>query len=378
MKKFWAGLIVCAIALFGVINFSACSKKANFDMSNLKKDYETILDGCTSVSMSGGQITFDYTVYKNQQQQPYFENVINTVAPYTRLVDFYNPFLESCMSFAYNYMNVCSTSTIKVAKDTKNRIDTDLNALKIALIAVDNNTTTLAESVMVASNEAKVDYNTRICEYPYRQLFNAYNTLFEKALNFNYDISNLYFNHALSNSIADYSNVDIKQFDASKAVANLKSKTDYQVLNLTRSYYNTHIKGEGLTTTLTTKTASGFPKMDSSFDSFKAKIASVSLDSTFLENLSAKMTAINENNSLKQSFYEESVNMSNIELIMKNDLSIYETALNEIVYLDTKSNPNATTYELFCVKMIEDHNYIVDEYNKVLVRIINIINNAGV
>lgn len=378
MKKFWAGLMICAIALFGVINFSACSKKANFDLSNLKKDYETILDGCTSASISGGQIFFDYTIYKNQQQQPYFETVVNTVAPYTRLVDFYNPFLENCMSFAYSYMDVCSTSTIKVDKDTKNRIDTDLNDLKIALIAVDNNTTTLAENVDTVAKSSEVDYNTRICEYAYRQLFSAYNTLFEKALNFSYDISNLYFNHALSNSVVDYSNVNIEQFDASKAVVNLKSKTDYQVLNLTRSYFNTHIKGEGLTTTLTTKVSSGYPKMDSSFDGYKAKIASVSLDSTFLENLSAKMTAINEDSALKQSFYEESVNMSNIELIMKNDLSIYETALNEIVYLDTKSNPNATTYELFCVKMIEDHNYIVDEYNKVLVRIINIINNAGV
>lgn len=378
MKKFWAGLMICAIALFGVINFSACSNKANYDFSNLKKDYETILDGCTSASISGGRISFDYTVYKNQQQQPYFDNVVNTVAPYTRLADFYNPFLENCMSFAYNYIDVCSTSTIKVDKDTKNRIDTDLNDLKIALIAVDNNTTTLAGNVDVVAKSSEVDYNTRICEYAYMQLFSAYNTLFEKALNFSYDISNLYFNHALSNPIVDYSTVDIDQFDANKAVVNLKNKTDYQVLNLTRSYFNTHIKGEGLIVTFTTKTSTGYPKMDSSFDDYKAKIASITLDSTFLDNLSTKMTAINADSTLKQSFYEESVNMSNIELIMKNDLSIYETALNEIVYLDTKSNPNATVYELFCVKMIENHNYIVDEYNNVLTKIINTINNAGV
>ena len=63
---------------------------------------------------------------------------------------------------------------------------------------------------------------------------------------------------------------------------------------------------------------------------------------------------------------------------MNNDIKVYQIALNDIVYLDKKADPNATDYEKFCVQMIENHNYIVQEYNKVLVNLIAIINDAGV
>ena len=98
MKKFLSAVLVCALTLLSVVCFSACSKKKDYNLSNLKPTYETVADGCASATLSADKIVFNYGNYK-KDGYAYLENVINTVEPYTRLNDFYNPLLHSSKQF---------------------------------------------------------------------------------------------------------------------------------------------------------------------------------------------------------------------------------------------------------------------------------------
>lgn len=376
MKKFLVGVLTCLTALMGAVCFSACSKNKNYDLSKLKTEYSTITNDCVSTSMSGGIIVIDYSVYKKDGES-YLQNVINTVSPYTRLNDFYNPLFQNSMSFAYKYIDACSSKNIKVDETTKQSLDNNLNSLKAAIKNVDDHVGNLAKKVAFADSSS---YTSVICSVEYSTLFDSYDELLSSALKFNFDLANIYFNYGVTSAVEDYSQQTLSTFDAGKAVINLKSQTDYQIINLTRAYYSTYVKGNALTKVFTTKNAEDvFPEPDSNFSTYlTTNVASVSVGDDFVSNLATKTEIINGNEELKKSFYEKRVAMSNVQRIMQNDFKIYEQALNDIVYLDKKQNPNATDYEQFCVKMIESHNYIVGKYNDILVDIINTINNAGV
>lgn len=375
MKKFLVGVLTCLTALTGVVCFTACSKNKQQNLANLKTEYETLADDCVSTSMSGGKIVIDYSVYK-QDNNSYFQNVINTTAPYTRLNDFYNPLFQNSMSFAYKYIDVCSSKNIRVSESTKENLDNNLKALKSAIKNVDDHVGSLAKNVAFAD---EANYTSIICSTSYRALFDSYDSLLSAALKFNFDLANIYFNYGLTSAVEDYSQQTVETFDAGKAVINLKSQTDYQIINLTRAYYSTYVKGNALTTVFTTKNAAdSFPTPDSNYTNYLTTVSSVSLNDAFVSSLATKTDIINQDAELKKSFYEKRVAMSNVQRIMKNDFEIYEQALNDIVYLNKKSDPNATDYEQFCVKMVESHNYIVGKYNDILVDIIQTINNAGV
>lgn len=376
MKKFLSAVLVCALTLLSVVCFSACSKKKDYNLSNLKPTYETVADGCASATLSADKIVFNYGNYK-KDGYAYLENVINTVEPYTRLNDFYNPLLQYSMSFAYSYLDLCSKQAIKVDEATKQIIDNDFKTFKQAVKNVDDHVGSLARIVQFEYDSSQ-EYNLNYCVEAYKALFNSYDWLITAALKYNFDLANIYFNNALTGAFDDYSKYSLETFDANKTMVNFKSQTDYQALNLTRAYFNTYVRGNVLTEYFLSKSGSNYNKPDANFRSFLAAISSITLDSTFDEQLPTKMAVINSNANLKLKFYEESVAMSNIQIIMNNDLAIYHTAINEVVYAEKRVDPNATDYEKFCVKMIENHNYIVNEYSKVLINIINIINNAGV
>lgn len=372
MKKFLVGVLTCLTALTGVVCFSACSDNKQYNLANLKTEYTKVADGCTSASVQAGKIEFDYSVFKSGDES-YFQSVVNSTDPYTRLNDFYNPLLQNSMNFVYQYMDVCSTKTIKVNAKTKQTLDKDLSSLQLALKNVDDHVCSLAKNVHFAE-----DYTSIICSVGYTSLFDSYDALLSASLKFNFDLANIYFDKALTSALEDYSQYTVEEFDANRAVINLKSQTDYQIINLTRVYYSTYVKGNALTTVFTTKDSNNkFASPDVNYKNYLNNIAKVTLSDTFLATLTSKMDVINEDASLKESFYEKSVAMSNVQRIMENDLKIYEQALNDVVYLNKKADPNATDYEQFCVKMIESHNYIVDKYNDILVDIIQTINNAG-
>lgn len=376
MKKFWIGFLTLVLTLCGVVSFSACSKNTTYNLSQLKNSYQAITEGCSSATISGGKIQFNYANFKVNNES-YFQQVISSTAPYTRLTDFYNPLFEKSMSFVYEYIDVCSNKSIKVDEQTKLSLDNDLNALKVALKNVDDHVSSLADNVKFVYNGDK-NYTSIACSQRYTALFNSYDALFSSALNFSYDISNIYFNYAVKSALIDYSKQTVEEFNASTAVINLKSQTDNQILNLTRAYFNAYVKGNALTSTFVTPNAGQYAKPDQNYKDFSNSVSQVSLDASFEASLPEKMEIINTDQTLKNKFYEQSVALSNIQQIMNNDIKVYQIALNDIVYLDKKADPNATDYEKLCVQMIENHNYIVQEYNKVLVNLIAIINDAGV
>lgn len=372
MKKFLVGILTCLTALTGVVCFSACSDKNQYNLANLKTEYTKIANDCTATSVQAGKIEFDYSVFKSGEDS-YFQRVVESTEPYKRLNDFYNPLLQNSMTFAYQYMDVCSTKTIKVDAKTKQTIDKNLAALKSALKNVDDHVCSLAKNVHFAE-----DYTSIICSVGYTSLFDSYDELLSASLKFNFCLADIYFDKALTSALEDYSKYTLAEFDANKAVVNLKSQTDYQIINLTRVYYSTYVKGNALTSVFTTKKEDGsFATPDANFTKYLSNCAKVTLDDSFFATITSKMDVINADESLKQAFYENSVAMSNVQRIMENDLKIYEQALSDVVYLNKKSDPNATDYEKFCVKMIESHNYIVGKYNDILVDIIQNITSAG-
>lgn len=372
MKKFWCLILICAATLLSVISFSGCSKKNQFNLGGLKANYETLTDDCVVASLDTDKIKFDYSVFKIDNTA-YLEQTINNVEPYKRLNDFYNPLLNNSMSFAYSYINVCSNSAIKVDESVMENLNDSLTSLKNAIKNVDNHIDTLAKCVKF--EYPNPDYNSLTA---LKAVFDSYDELLNSALNYNYNLANIYFNNALTSAIDDYSKYTLENFDANKTMINFKSQTDSQILNLTRAYFNTYVRGNVLTETFVSKSGSDYNKPDGNYTSYMSNVASISLGKSFEDSLTSKMEIINSDTDLKQSFYKESIAMSNIQQIMANDLDNYQKAINDVVYSNKKSDPNATDYEKFCVQMIENHNYIVDEYSKVLVNIINIINNAGV
>mgnify|MGYP004686081837 FL=1 len=372
MKKFWCLILICAATLLSVISFSGCSKKNQFNLGGLKANYETLADDCVVASLDTDKIKFDYSVFKIDDTA-YLEQTINNVEPYKRLNDFYNPLLNNSMSFAYSYINVCSNSSIKVDESVMENLNDSLTSLKNAIKNVDNHIDTLAKCVKF--EYPNPDYNSLTA---LKAVFDSYDELINSALNYNYNLSSVYFNNALTSAVDDYSKYTLENFDANKTMINFKSQTDSQILNLTRAYFNTYVRGNVLTETFVSKSGSNYNKPDENYTNYMSNVASISLGKSFEDSLTSKMEIINNSTELKQSFYKESVAMSNIQQIMANDLDNYQKAINDVVYSNKKSDPNATDYEKFCVQMIENHNYIVDEYSKVLVKIINIINNAGV
>ena len=98
MKKFWIGFLTLVLTLCGVVSFSACSKNTTYNLSQLKNSYQAITEGCSSATISGGKIQFNYANFKVNNES-YFQQVISSTAPYTRLTDFYNPLFEKSMSF---------------------------------------------------------------------------------------------------------------------------------------------------------------------------------------------------------------------------------------------------------------------------------------
>ena len=371
MKKFWSLVLICAVTILSVISFSGCSKKNQFNLGNLKSNYETLTENCTTTKMESNKIQFDYSAYKMDGEN-YLENTINTTEPYSRLNDFYNPLFNNAMSFAYVYIDVCSNSAIKVDEATMETLNNDLKSLKSALKNVDDHIGSLARCVRF--EYPNPDYTSLTA---LKSVFESYDQLLNAALNYNYNLANVYFNKALTSALDDYSKYTLENFDANKTMFNFKSQTDYQILNLTRAYFNTYVRGNVLTETFVSKSGSSYNKPDANHTNYVSNVASVTLGKEFENNLTTKMTIINNDIELKSNFYNESIAMSNIQQIMANDLDIYQTAINEVVYSNKKSDPNATDYEKFCVQMIENHNYIVNEYNKVLVKIISLIDNAG-
>lgn len=372
------GVLVCLLTLCSVVTFSACGGTAEFNLASLQSNYSKVTENCKSISLSGEKIVINYSNFESGGEK-YLSEVIKSTDPYKRITDFYNPLFQNSMDFAYEYLDICSKSSIKVDEQTKSELDNDIKLLKTSIKSLDDHIQTLAECVKFEYATTQ-NYTSISCSEGYIALFNSYDVLISVALNFNYRLANIYFSKALQTAVVDYSQVKINDFDANQAVLNFKSQLDYQKLNLTRAYFNTFVRGDALTTVFTTLQAStnSFAKPDENFTAYLSNFSAVSVDSSFENNLSTKMQIINDDQDLKTNFYQHCIAMSNAQQIINNDLRIYQIALNDVVYLNKKSDPNATDYEKFCVEMIENHNYIVGEYNEVLIDIIEIINSTGV
>ena len=77
----------------------------------------------------------------------------------------------------------------------------------------------------------------------------------------------------------------------------------------------------------------------------------------------------------KQDFFELSIKLYNLQTILNNNYDIYMQACQDVVYSRVTSDINASDYESLCLNIIDNHSYIVDEYNAVLIDLLTIMEN---
>ena len=364
-KKSFLCLLLCLLLIPGALVFSACGESDGYQLANLSSDFREIGTRYENVNLtSDNRIEFDYSIYTYQGEQ-YFADAVNSTVPYNNLNNFYNRLFDYSLSFVYEYIDRCSTNELDVDKNKRNLIEYNLQEFDNALRNVSTNVSLVAEIVRFNINDDILDST---CMNRLKNLFDSYDDLFQTSYNLTRSIADVYFNYALTNSNMDFSTVSLTEFDATRVTNNLDSKIQMQISNLTQSYIEQYVKGGELSTKLTTNN-SGFGTVGSDFNDYLTKVTQIDRDFN-----SSIGESINFSTS-KQAFYEAAIELYNLQTIINNEYEIYNQACNEIVYIKIANDENATTYEKICADIIENHNYIVEQYNNVIVEMLTIMEN---
>ncbi len=362
-KRRFLSLILCLLLIPGAMLFTACGEDDGYRLSNLSTDFYNIANSYENVNLtSDDRIEFDYSIYVYENEQ-YFTNAVNSTIPYNNLNNFYNRLFDNSLSFVYEYIDRCSTDELDVERDKRNMLQYRLQEFNESLRNVSNNVTLVAEIMRFNINDSILD---RTCMNRLKNLFDSYADLYQTAYNLTRVLSDIYFNYALTDSNFDFSSVELDQFDATRVTNNLNSKIEMQISNLTQSYIELHVKGGDLSTRLTTDN-NGFGSVDSSFNEYLSQVSQIDIDfnSTIGESINFSAN--------KQAFHEASIKLYNLQTLLNNEYEMYNQACNDIIYIRIRNDFNATTYELICADIIDNHYYLIEQYNDTLVELLDII-----
>lgn len=358
-------LILCLLLIPGALIFSACRDNGGYQLSNLSSDFKKIANQYENLNLtSDAKLEFDYSIYTYQGEQ-YFTNAINSTKPYNYIANFYNKLFDNSLSFVYEYIDICSTNELDVKKDKRELIEYNLQEFNSSVKTVSTNISLVAEIMRFNINDDILDST---CMNRLKNLFDSYDNLFQSAYNLTRTLSDIYFNYALTNSNYDYSSVNLEQFDATSLTNNLKSKIKMQISNLTQSYIERYVKGGELSSSFT-NIDTNFGSTDSNFDEYLLNVSTI--DREFNSSIGESINF----SASKQNFYEAAIKLYNLQTILNNEYEIYNQACNDIIYIKTVNDANASTYEKICARIIENHNYIIDEYTEVIKEMLSIMEN---
>ena len=367
MKKRVLSLILCLFLIPGTLIFTACGDDNDYSLTNLSNDFYSIANNYENVNLTiDNEFEFDYSNFVYQDEQ-YFTNAINTTVPYTYLGTYYNPLFSNSMSFVYNYIDICSTDSIEAPQSLKNELKQNLDNFNAALRTVDADINMVAERLRFNIN-SNVDITNESCMTRLKNLFDSYDMLFSSVYALTDTLAEIYFDYALNDANPNYYDQSVDDFDALSVTSNLNAKLKLQIANLTEIYTELYVSGGKLSTAYTTQVNGVFASLEENYSTYMARVADI--DKSFDPSIAS---TINSSATLKQNFYNLAIELYNVQAALYNDLDMYNQARADIVYTVIIDDVNATTYELICVEIIDNHKVLLDNYNNVLVEILSSI-----
>ncbi len=348
MKKKILCLFLCLMILPTIFVFSACGKADAYNLDNLALDYLSIADGKSSLKITesennGNRIykfEYDYSNFKYNERE-YFNEVL-TLDKY-KTITYYNNILYNTLEFSANNIARCANNEIEVDNNFKNELYKKLDNLAVEFNSMEEsikNFARLLESVQEKADwKADLQDESSIYLPRLESFLEEYNDLIMAAYDFNLAVSRVYFNHLLTNANVNYS---IGEFDesAARTVLNLlDSRIKLQKANLGYYYMTTSIIANGLS--------------DSTYSSYNADIAKISVNGNLADKLAGADLP-----QVKQA----AIKLFNIQQCFNNEYEGFVLANKTIDYSQTKNNVNATYYEMLCVQIIENYNFLIDAY----------------
>ncbi len=358
-KRFWI-LLLILVLLPGSSLFAGCGAQNGYNLSNLNKDFYSIADENTFIVKVGKELHIDYAQKQDEKEKDYLNTLMNNDAyPYKYLKEF-DKLLKNILDFTYQYIEVCSTYEINVDKDLRNKTQEDLNILKKEFADFDYTLDSFTD-IVFSNIDDKDQLNTSNLS-GYKRVLNKYEDLLEKSINFSEDISIIYYS-ALNDANPNF--LEFKDnFDASMVVSRIENRAKYQTNNLTRIFVEKYIAGANLATKISNNQAAHIFE-STEYENYKSAVAT----------LSSKIEtekAIEKANA-NADFFELSVQMYNAQEMLNNDYDKFMSACNEIDYQDVLLKQDKEETENLCIKIINDFDSLVNEYNTVLVKLINIM-----
>ena len=350
IKRVVLSIILCLVLVPGLFVFTACGDDESYSLSNLYTEYSNLVNKHQYLSTNeDNEIVFNYDEITYQNNQ-YFSNALLT-EPYINLTRFYNPLLNNSLSSFSSYVENCSTDRLIVPAEDRNSLKTALDEFDSALTTTYNQTINMADLLRTGT-----DIESNVHMIRLSNLFESYENLYVKAFNLSHELSNIYFNYAITDANPNYSEQTLEQFDASRVVVNLRSRIENQIVNLTQSYIEQNVRGLKLYSSFTTKENGSYTSIPTSFSSYLSDIQSIDVE--FSSSLGQ---TINTNPTKKDNFYHTSIELYNIQESLNNLLDAYRVACNEIVYTSIISDSNATDYQKTCAKIISDYSSLIDQ-----------------
>lgn len=363
MKKQFLSLLLVILFIPSVFLFAGCDDKS-YKLTNLESDYCNIVSNCDNIKIEDNKIVFDYSNHKLGNDE-YLVSAIS-VEPYNQLNN-YNKIFDNLMGFVYEYVDVCSNKNIDADANIRNNLKSELDELSIAVNDVDTYINQWAEVIEFHFND---DITNDQCLARFKTLLSAYNSLYQKSINFSNSLASLYYNNALNDANPRLDKIKIDDFDSSIIISKLQGRVKYQVSNLSQVFVEMYIDGHDLPTIITTKNEEEEVfegKLDLNQNGYLAKVNSI--ERVFGAGFDAETAVTIANGaSIKSTFYNYSVKAYNLQNILDNDNDMFISACNQIRY--GKINTEYA-YQLKCKEIIDDYNYIVNDYNQVLTDMIN-------
>ena len=352
MKRKILSLILVLMLLPVASVFVACNKDKGYNLNNLSKDYEKIELENNNIAMIDDLILIDYSAYDN------LNNSVNAVEPYTALKS-YNYVLNNVLKFTCNYIEICSNNELQVPATVKNNVKSSLDAFKKSVKDVDVCVDSLGEIISVSD-----DVLDRSCISRYKNLLNTYETMLNRAIDFNNAVTDLYFGYILNDSNPNVFELSYDDFDANVIVNKFKSRISYQVGLLSQAYVEMYINGGSFAENIAEKEATF------NLDAYNYISNINSINKNFDEQVAVEYSN-NETN--KVNFYNISIKAYNAQAILENEKEKVRVAFNNIEYKTVKNDMEASAYAKLCVEIIDANYELITTYNSILAEMLSLM-----
>lgn len=359
MKRRFLILLLILVLIPGGLVFVGCGNQNGYNISNLDKDFYAIAEENYFIVKTNNELIVDYGKYQNNGKE-ILNTLINAEAYQYRYIKDYDKLLHNILDFTFEYIDICSTYNNSVDKNLRNKTETDLNALKRAFADFNYSLDSFGDAVASNAHLSNPINDVNISKF--KSTLNKYEDLLEASIKFSEDIFKIYYtslNDANPNFLENKA-----EFKASMVINRIENRAKFQTNNLTRLFVEKYIVDEDLEAKIA-KNENNHIFTTAEYQNYLQAVRKI--------NSRVKVETAEENANANENFFELSVQMYNAQEILNNDYDKFVAACNKIDYQEVKNKKDKTEMEEMCLKIIDDYDYLVTEYNTILIQLINIM-----